>query len=168
MTDCRMITTMPRFQTLADSAVRSQVLDRLRRVGPQTPRRWGTMSSHEMLCHLSDIFRAVLREREMSFVRRVPVPRSFLCWWALWVPLPWPHGFPTRSEADPRRRGTRPGDFERDRAALEELVDRVIVLGAAPSPQSWGRHPLFGELSDREWMRWSYLHLDHHLRQFGV
>jgi Protein of unknown function (DUF1569) len=162
-----MMPLLPRYTTLADPAVLARVRERLRRVEPQAARRWGTMTSHEMLCHLSDIFRAVLREREMSFVRRVLVPRVLLTWWALWVPLPWPHGFPTRSEADPRRRGTRPGDFARDLAELEALVDRVTALGTAPGPKSWGLHPLFGALTDREWLRWSYLHLDHHLRQFG-
>jgi hypothetical protein len=30
------------------------------------------------------------------------------------------------------------------------------------------RHPIFGELTDSERMRWGYLHMDHHLRQFGA
>lgn len=29
------------------------------------------------------------------------------------------------------------------------------------------RHPLFGSLNRREWMRRGWLHNDHHLRQFG-
>jgi hypothetical protein len=28
--------------------------------------------------------------------------------------------------------------------------------------------PLFGELTPYQWLRWGYLHADHHLRQFGV
>jgi hypothetical protein len=32
----------------------------------------------------------------------------------------------------------------------------------------FARHPIFGELTEREWMRWGYLHTDHHFRQFGV
>ncbi|MBK9525384.1 MAG: DUF1569 domain-containing protein [Bacteroidetes bacterium] len=28
-------------------------------------------------------------------------------------------------------------------------------------------HPYFGKLSSREWGRITYLHLDHHLKQFG-
>ena len=26
---------------------------------------------------------------------------------------------------------------------------------------------LWGKMSARDWMRWGYLHADHHLRQFG-
>jgi prephenate dehydrogenase len=28
-------------------------------------------------------------------------------------------------------------------------------------------HPMFGPMSPEDWMRWGYLHADHHLRQFG-
>jgi hypothetical protein len=36
-------------------------------------------------------------------------------------------------------------------------------------PQPVARtHPIFGALSARDWLRWGYLHADHHLRQFGV
>jgi len=27
---------------------------------------------------------------------------------------------------------------------------------------------MFPEMNEREWMRWGYLHADHHLRQFGA
>ena len=29
------------------------------------------------------------------------------------------------------------------------------------------RHPAFGAMSAREWLRWGWLHADHHLRQFS-
>ena len=28
-------------------------------------------------------------------------------------------------------------------------------------------HPMFGPMTPEDWMRWGYLHADHHLRQFG-
>jgi Protein of unknown function (DUF1569) len=28
-------------------------------------------------------------------------------------------------------------------------------------------HPIFGPMTAKDWMRWGYLHADHHLRQFG-
>jgi hypothetical protein len=27
---------------------------------------------------------------------------------------------------------------------------------------------VFGRMSQAAWLRWAYLHMDHHLRQFGV
>jgi hypothetical protein len=29
-------------------------------------------------------------------------------------------------------------------------------------------HPIFGAMSAGDWLRWGYLHMDHHLRQFGA
>jgi hypothetical protein len=26
---------------------------------------------------------------------------------------------------------------------------------------------MFGPMTEKDWMRWGYLHADHHLRQFG-
>jgi hypothetical protein len=28
-------------------------------------------------------------------------------------------------------------------------------------------HPFFGSMQHADWMRWGYLHADHHLRQFN-
>jgi hypothetical protein len=28
-------------------------------------------------------------------------------------------------------------------------------------------HPIFGPMSNAAFLRWAYLHMDHHLRQFG-
>jgi hypothetical protein len=32
----------------------------------------------------------------------------------------------------------------------------------------WPAHPIFGAMTRRAWMRWGYLHVDHHLRQFSA
>jgi hypothetical protein len=60
--------------------------------------------------------------------------------------------------------GTPPGDFEQDRALLIDRMERFST-GTAFRGQV---HPFFGFMSDFEWLRWGYLHADHHLRQFGV
>jgi hypothetical protein len=76
--------------------------------------------------------------------------------------LPWPKGkIPTA----PEMRATKPVAWESDLQALHGLVDRFAEL----RPQGeWAEHPAFGRLSGKEWGVLCYLHLDHHLRQFGV
>jgi hypothetical protein len=29
-------------------------------------------------------------------------------------------------------------------------------------------HPMFGSMKRADWLRWGYLHADHHLRQFSA
>ncbi len=48
------------MKSLADPAVQEELLSRLRRVRPDTPRRWGRMSAPQMVCHLSDSFKGVM------------------------------------------------------------------------------------------------------------
>jgi hypothetical protein len=84
---------------------------------------------------------------------------------ALSVPLPWPHTVQTRPEVDPQRRGTKPNDFTADIADLEYTCERF----AKSLPSISGTvHFMFGKMTDRDWGRWGYLHMNHHLRQFGL
>ena len=76
--------------------------------------------------------------------------------------MPWPHGIATRPEIEQGRGGTPPVDWERDRAELAGLVRTF------PNCESFGVHPLFGEMSRSDWLAWGYRHVDHHMRQFGV
>ena len=81
------------------------------------------------------------------------------------LPVPWPPGIRTTPEIDQEAGGTRPAVFAADLAALEALVELVT----APARSfDWQPHPRLGRMSEREWLRWGYLHMDHHLRQFGV
>jgi hypothetical protein len=96
----------------------------------------------------------------------VPYPRILLKWVALWAPIPWPKGFKTAPELDQQIGGTPPAAFDHDMGELRNLVDRVT---RRPRDFQWQpHHPHFGQMSDREWMRLAYLHVDHHLRQFGA
>jgi hypothetical protein len=54
-------------------------------------------------------------------------------------------------------------DFDADRAELLPLTERFEAPGAAARPA----RPIFGRMTQAEWMRWGYLHTDRHLRQFG-
>ena len=121
------------------------------------------MSAHQMLCHLTDSYRGVIGEREVS-PARPPIPRPILKWLILDVPMRWPRNVRTRPEVAQDARGTPPTDFEGDRTQLLRAIDRFC---SAPDAVR-GPHPILGRLSHEEWMRWGYLHADHHLRQFGA
>jgi hypothetical protein len=42
------------------------------------------------------------------------------------------------------------------------------VSGSRAFPELYVRAPPMGEMREREWLHWGYLHTDHHLRQFAV
>jgi len=153
------------MKTLNNDGDKAVVLKRLRQVRPDSQRRWGRMTPHQMICHLNDSFKSVVGERQLSGDKSNLLTRSVVRWIALYAPLKWPHGVPTMAENDQEKDGTRPDDFKGDLDALASMIERIT---SAERDFQWGRHPLFAEMSERDWMRWAYLHVDHHLRQFGV
>jgi Protein of unknown function (DUF1569) len=152
------------MKTLGRARDNAEVRQRLRQLRPDSVRHWGRMSAHQMVCHVSDAFRMALGRKAVSHASG-RLQRTVLKWTVLYVPLTWPAGIPTRPEIDQERGGTGPIDFDADVAELERLVEAVTTAGAE---FTWPVHPIFGRMSHAEWLRWSYLHMDHHLRQFGL
>ena len=111
------------MKSIDQPVVKQEIVERIARLRPDLERRWGRMNARQMVCHLNDAFLATMGEKA------VPIDpdfrwRGFIKWCALYLPTPWPHGFPTRPEIDQELSGTAPGDFEADRQTLLALVER--------------------------------------------
>jgi hypothetical protein len=152
------------MKTLGNPKDKQEILRRLESIQATSQRRWGQMSAHQMVCHLSDSYRMFMDLKKVS-PATVPYPRNVLKWVALWAPMSWPHGFQAVPELDQQISGTSPIEFEADVRELQQLLDRFTRQPKDFQPQP---HPHFGPLTDKEWMRLGYLHPDHHLRQFGA
>lgn len=152
------------MKTYADERCRREIRRRLNTVRPDSERRWGRMSTPQMICHLADACRMALGEKTVS-----PAPGrlspTVVKWIALYLPLPWPPGVLTRPEIDQQGAGTAPGDFAADVQQVAVLLERIA---SRDRRATWPAHPIFGRMSRRAWLRWTYLHADHHLRQFGA
>jgi Protein of unknown function (DUF1569) len=153
------------MKTLARERDKAEILGRLKTVRPESVRRFGRMSAHQMVCHLADAFRMALGHKRVRTTSGL-LQRTLVRGVALYVPMPWPAArIPTSPELDQEAEGTAPVDFASDLAQLEALVEMVTAptgcLGRQP-------HPIFGPMSEAAWLRWAYLHTDHHLRQFGA
>jgi Protein of unknown function (DUF1569). len=152
------------MKTMREPASLRELVDRLQNITPLSPREWETMTPHQMICHLNDSFKVGMGEKttasRSSWWMRTVVKRI-----ALYAPMRWPQGINTLPEIDQKIGGTMPVDFWRDRDALVRTMTR---FSAAERDFEWSTHPMFGRMSDSEWLRWGYLHTDHHLRQFGA
>ena len=148
--------------TIAEPETLERLISRLRALRPETERRWGTLSAGEMLCHLGDAHDVVLkRDADASGIRK----RPFLKWLAIYGPVLWSRGWQTDASVDPKRDGTRPGEFEADR---ERVVDGMRKIATAADGELNPAHGLLGPLTTSEWQRSVYRHVNHHLKQFGV
>src|SRR5262245_15858795 len=100
------------MKTIFDAAVRETLETRVRAMRFDSGREWGRMSPHQAICHLSDAFRLVLGEKQVSSRTNAFSPIMRIV--ALHLPLQWPHGVQTMPEVEQGVGGTPPVEFERD------------------------------------------------------
>ncbi len=149
------------MSTLSDIAVRNSCEARMGRLRPEAPGLWGRMTAHQMVCHLNDSFAVGAGNRYASPASNL-LQRTVMKWAALRLPVDWPKGVPTRPEVEQGRGGTPPSVWEADCSALRQWIHRF------PDFHNFGNHPVFGTMTNEEWMIWGFRHVDHHFRQFGV
>jgi hypothetical protein len=152
------------MNTLAREGCKAELIQRLRGARLDSPRQWGRMTAHQMVCHLGDCSRMALGQKRTSDASS-PLRRTLIKWLALYTPLRWRPGIVTTPEVDQEMEGTKPVEFRDD---LKEAEDLLVLVASRAGSADWPDHPVFGRMSERDWMRWAYLHTDHHLRQFGL
>jgi hypothetical protein len=152
------------MKALNQEAEREAILYRLSHVRPESPRLWGKMTAHQMICHLRDSYEVAMGLKQVGMVRPL-IPRKLMKYVALQVPMKWPKGVATVPELDQNAgAGSAPGDFAADRELLVVAIER---FSAPDRDFTFADHAIFGPMTEQEGMRWGYLHPDHHLRQFG-
>lgn len=150
------------MQTLESKSDRGSIVARVSALTPSDARLWGKMSAHQMVCHLCDSFKVALGEKSVSMATGF-LQQTAIKFLALRLPMKWPRNSPTRPEVEQGSGGTPPVEFEKDRAELLSAIERFC----ADTFDRNIEHPFFGPMTREEWLRWGYLHADHHLRQFG-
>lgn len=152
------------MKSVADPAVLESLKHRFAALTPGSERRWGTLTAHEMVCHIADSSDMILKTRPRTLPSPVK-PRFLFKFVGLWTPIRWPHGWRTNPRLDPRVAGTKPSEFLADRTRALVGLD---ALARAEKGSLEHVHGVFGSMSTRDWQRFAFKHTDHHLRQFGV
>ena len=149
------------MHTISDPADFAALRERLLALHREDLRHWGVMDAGQMVCHIRGAFRTAMGEIPCEPIP-MPMPRAALKALALWAPLPWKRNFetvPALKLGTPEMAVT---SFETDRAEAVADMERFCR-----PEQVRVDHAFFGPMSYADWMRWGYLHTDHHLRQFG-
>lgn len=150
------------MKTLADPAVLAELEARLATLTAGDRGLWGTMTVGQMICHLRDSYEIPLATRTVAPIQMPTLQRKLMKRLGLYAPFKWPPGVKTVPEVEQGVGGTPPAEFESDRAALLSILRQFAAAPIAKVP-----HAIFGSMTRADWMRWGYLHPDHHLRQFG-
>lgn len=149
------------MKTLASPGALPELERRIQAVAPDDRAQWGRMNAPQMICHLRDALRLPLGQLTVA-PASLGIPRPLLKYLALSVPMRWRKNIPTMPVFDQCRPGAPVPRFQED---VQELLSFNRQL--LNDPVAGRLHPYFGPLTREEWLRWAWLHADHHLGQFG-
>ncbi|MBI5433488.1 MAG: DUF1569 domain-containing protein [Planctomycetes bacterium] len=143
--------------TILDPSDRDALLQRVRRIQPNSSALWGKFDAPRMVCHLADSLRVALGERPVKRVDNFAT-RTLVKWLVVYSPIAPPRG---KIETAPEMLASAPSDWAREVADVETLLKRLATVPTTAA------HPYFGPLTHSGWCRLAWKHVDHHLRQFG-
>jgi hypothetical protein len=146
------------LQNLYDPAVKQAIIDRINKLTPESQRKWGKMDVAQMLTHCQRPLGVATGKHQLKsgfFMRLIgPLFKS-----KLYNDRPFTRDLPTDNSfkvADPR-------EFALEKQNLIDMINSFSETAMSGRP-----HPFFGKLTNEQWSRGSWKHLDHHLQQFGV
>jgi hypothetical protein len=136
---------------------------RLDKLTPDSKGQWGSMGVTQMLTHLNDAFKICLGMKPAK-------DKSNFVWNKLIFPIAiygmgfFPRNSDAPVEINQQKEGSKPRDFYTELEFLKKMLDIFNEReGDKLKP-----HPLFGKLDKKQWRDLFVVHLDHHLKQFGV
>ncbi len=139
-----------------------KIIQRLNSITPLSDRSWGKMDVNQMVVHLKDQLDIALgiklAKAQGPLILRTMLGRFFV----LYV-FTWRKGKElTPKEMDASLNGIIITDFESDKDLLLIRINE-FTMAASFSP-----HPFFGKISNKDWGRLAWKHINHHLLQFGA
>jgi Protein of unknown function (DUF1569) len=136
------------------------LLERLDQLSPSSQALWGKMNVSQMLAHAAMALEMAFTDKKVSqsLIGRLFGPfgkREILT-----------TGIPKNSPTVPSIRISDQRVFGREEERLQRGLERFFnggETGITAQP-----HEFWGRLTSNEWARLQYVHVDHHLKQFGV
>jgi Protein of unknown function (DUF1569) len=147
------------METFFDKSNQEQFKQRFEKLTAVSGSQWGKMSSAQMLSHCSAPMQVAIGELQMK-----KHPLRFLgsiLKKSLLGEKPFSKNSPTAREFV----RTQDCDFDAEKQKFMTVFNK---FAQGPSAITCFNHGFFGKMTEDEWGRLIYKHLDHHLKQFGV
>lgn len=139
----------------------SEILERIEKLSPDSPRQWGKMNAAQMLAHCN---KSVETAMGKNFMKRLFIGR--IIGTLLKAKVVGVKPFGKNSPTDKSYIFPDNCNFEEEKSKVTASIKKFLEGG--PSQCTTYPHPFFGKFTPEEWAVFQWKHLDHHLRQFGV
>ena len=144
-----------------DKEANAQLLERLAKLTEDTKPAWGKMTVSQMVVHAQKpldvaVGKLVFGGGLLGLLFGKMAKNGFIK----------NRSFSKNSPTAPQFKITGAPDFESEKETLISIVEAFGRIG--PDIITNKKHPFFGVMTDEEWGILHYLHLDHHLVQFGL
>lgn len=150
------------MKNIFESAVTSEIINRINNLTPSTPQLWGKMTVAQMLAHCNVSY-------ELVYDKTHPKPNAFmkLIMKVLVKKLVVNEKpYKKNSQTAPAFVISDEKEFEKEKTRLIAYLNQTQELGEVHFDGKESHS--FGKLNKTEWNNMFYKHLDHHLGQFGV
>lgn len=134
---------------------------RVQSLRSDSERVWGTMSVAQMMHHLSLSLGGALGYFQL-FDESYGLSRTLFKWILVDFFPEQPKGL--RMPLNFIIPHEQQFDFAQEKKLLQEILEKAWQTPA----EDWGLHPLFGQLTRKQWGKLAQIHVDYHLKQFSA
>ena len=149
------------MKSIFNPADNQELISRIHKVTPESKAQWGKMNAAQMLSHCHgpiDVAFGDLNLKANFFMLLLgKIVKNKILNSA---------EFKKDSPTAPAFIRNEPCDFEQSKADLIQKINHFSELGEKAIKTT--KHPFFGEMTHEEWDKLHVMHLEHHLKQFGV
>lgn len=150
-------------KNLFDVEVVDELSDRLKKLSVNSKPQWGNMTAVEMMRHCTEAINLTLQTRPPSnhnSTFRQKLNKFLILHFIKKIPK----GKQAPKQINMALRPFTLDTFENEQANYHEALQR-FKTHKTPILNS---HPYFGKMINKQWGIVTWMHLDHHMRQFGV
>ena len=148
------------MNSLFDSNAFAEIERRIENLRTDTPSQWGKMNPAQMTAHCQKPLEMLLGKDTFGLKPNFLIKLLFKK--MMYNDKLWKKNVPTMKffkVVDDR-------NFNTEVTKLKSLLQEVD--NHHKNDGTWSAHPVFGEMTNEQWGKMQYKHLDHHLRQFGL
>jgi hypothetical protein len=149
-------------KNLFEEKVKDEIIHRSLLLTDDTKPNWGTMNSPEMLHHCANAIRATIKQK--SEAKASTTKQKVARFLMLNILSSFPKGAKTPKVLDVKLNKVSGLTLTNELANFEDALNEFYTFDGNINTT----HPYFGNLSRRQWGILTWMHMDHHLRQFGV